>query len=516
MQAKDFQNLGSVTSDAAAVCPDKIALVMRDGEALTYAELDKRANQVANMLAAAGVANGDRIAVLGKNSASYIELMFGTAKAGAALVPINWRLAPPEISFILSDSTPKILFVDDAMLDLVASDASSQIIVIRDGYEKLLASSPAMVPNTVVDHADIAMLVYTSGTTGHPKAAMLHHGSFVRHCGLDAPGIAKEVAMFSDDVFIVAHPLFHIGSIEPVMRTMFNRGTVVLHSEFDAGAILEDIARYQATTIGLVPTALQMVLRHPDCAKTDTTSLDRIFYGASPIPQGLLLEALNRFSCGFIQAYGMTECGGACVMLGQDDHLDPSSPRLRSAGRPILGHQIRILDEEANDLPTGEIGEIAIHGSGVMTGYWNQPEATAATIDAEGWLRSGDAGSLDENGYVTIHDRVSDMIISGGENIYPIEVESAVYSHPHVCEVAVIGVPDDRWGESVKAVVVAEPGCIIDEADVISWVRQRIAGYKAPKSVDVVSELPKSAAGKIMRRAVKEKYWAHPKSIDGN
>lgn len=506
MQRSDFGTLGDVPRDGARRYPVKPAIVMHDGGSLTYRELDERTDRAANMLIALGVERGDRVAILARNSLAYVELLYGSARAGAAFTPVNWRLAPPEIAFILDDSRPAVLFVDQAMRHCVSDDAAARIVVIEDEYAALIDAAPASDPAVPVGHADIAMLVYTSGTTGHPKAAMLHHGSFIRHCELDAPGVPRHVAMHAHDVMIVAHPLFHIGSLEPVFRVMFNGGTVILHGEFDAGLILHDIATYRATTVGLVPTALQMVLRHPACPTTDTSSLDRIFYGASPIPQGLLLEALERFGCGFIQAYGMTECGGTCVMLAPEDHHDLSSPRLVSAGRPILGAEVRILGEDGQEVPRGETGEIAIRGSGVMAGYWNRPDATAETL-ADGWLRSGDAGSMDEDGYVTIRDRMKDMIISGGENIYPIEVESAVYSYPGVSEVAVVGVPDVRWGEAVKAVVVAKPGAAIDDAALIAWVRTRIATYKVPKSIDLVDELPKSAAGKILRREIKARYW---------
>lgn len=502
-----FESIAAALRDAAGACPGKTAVITRaDGE-VSYAELDARVDRMAARLAAAGVATGDRVAVVSRNSLSVIDLLYGVARAGAIFVPINWRLAPPEIAFILEDATPKLVFVEEALVDLVARQAGPQTIAIRDD------GTFADLPEPAGDHAspsvgrrDAAMLVYTSGTTGHPKAAILTHGSFVRHWGLDSADLPAHVRIAADDLMVLAHPLFHIGTIEPVFRLMFNRGAIVLHHDFDAGAILEDAERHRATLLALVPTALQMVLRHPACAAADLSSVRQIFYGASPIPAPLLLEALERFDAAFVQAYGMTEIGGTCVMLAPEDHV-VGSPRLRAAGRPVLGAEAKVIGPDGATLAAGSTGEIAVRGSGMMAGYWNRPEATAEAIDAGGWLHTGDAGMIDDGGYVYVQDRVKDMIISGGENIYPAEVESAVFSHPAVEEVVVIGVPDARWGEAVKALVVPRAGATIDEADVIAWARERIAGYKVPKSVETVDALPKSAAGKILRRVARAPYW---------
>lgn len=505
MNKPAFESIGAALRDGARACPDRTAVITAADGAISYAALDARVDAMAARLAAAGVSRGDRVAVLSRNSLPVIDLLYGVARAGAIFVPINWRLAPPEIAFILSDSTPELLFVEEGLEHLVSGGA---MIVIRD--DGTLADLPAAAPGHApppVGPGDAAMLVYTSGTTGHPKAAILNHGSFVRHWRLDTDDLPPHVRIHSDDIMILPHPLFHIGTIEPVFRVMFNRGAIVLQKDFDAGAILADVGRHRATLLGLVPTALQMVLRHPDCATADLTSVRQIFYGASPIPSPLLAEALARFPVDFVQAYGMTEIGGTCVMLPPADHV-AGSPRLRAAGRPILGAEAKVIGADGTTLPVGKTGEIAVRGSGLMAGYWNRPEATAEAIDADGWLRTGDAGAIDADGYVYVQDRVKDMIISGGENVYPAEVESAVFGHPAVEEVVVIGVPDARWGEAVKALVVPRPGVTVDVNDVIAWARARIAAYKAPRSVDVVTELPKSAAGKILRRVAREPYWA--------
>jgi O-succinylbenzoate-CoA ligase len=516
MLERDFVGLGDVLRDAARACGDKPALIFEGSTSYSYGDLDRRSNQVAHMLRAAGVGKGDRVAILAKNCVAYVDVLFGVAKLGAIFTLINWRLAPAEIGYILRDSGASALFADQALAaNVMPKDLDSLSLIILDdaesehGYRRRLAAASGEDPRVPVSRDDTAMLVYTSGTTGHPKGAMLSHGSFIRHCGLDEPGVPHWVAVAPDDVGLLVLPLFHIGSIEPLLRLLFTRATVVLHSEFNPARFLADMQRYRTTMLALVPTALQIVLNHPDSAAADFSHVTRFFYGASPIPLGLLQEALTRLPCDFIQAYGMTETGGTCVMLAPEDHLDAASPRLRAAGRPVLGAELKVVNAEGAAVGPHNVGEILVRGSGVMSGYWNRPEATAETLDSEGWLHSGDAGYFDEDGYVYIHDRIKDMICSGGENIYPAEVESAVYGHPDIAEVAVVGVPDAQWGESVKALVVAKPGHQVDAADVIDWARGRIASYKAPKSVDVISELPKNAAGKILRRALKARYWTH-------
>jgi long-chain acyl-CoA synthetase len=288
-----------------------------------------------------------------------------------------------------------------------------------------------------------------------------------------------------------------------LLRPLFTGATVVLHRTFDVGAILEDIGRHRVTMTGLVPTALQMLLEHPESRSADLSSLRKFLYGAAPIPAPLLKEAVTRLSCGFVGTYGMTEANSVCVMLSPEDHRDVFAPRLASTGKPTFGAEIRIVDAENRQCGPRETGEILVRSVGVMKGYWRRPKETAETIDADGWLRSGDAGYHDEDGYLYICDRVKDMICSGGENIYPAEVESAVFGHPDVAEVAVVGMPDDRWGESVLAVVVPCADAEADEESVLAWARERIAGYKAPRAVRFVDALPKSAAGKILRREVR-------------
>jgi len=303
-------------------------------------------------------------------------------------------------------------------------------------------------------------------------------------------------------------PVAHIGGSGWGLMGFRNGARNVVAREFDPGKVLDFIANERISKLFLVPSAIQIVLRDPRARSTDYSRMRYLGYGASPIPIDLLREAVDVFGCGFAQMYGMTETTGTIVALPPSDHDMNGNPRMRSAGKPLPEVEVRIIDEKGNALPAMEVGEIATRSVWNMAGYWNLPEATARTIDKEGWLRTGDAGYMDEDGYVFIHDRVKDMIISGGENIYPAEVESAIYGHPDVADVAVIGVPDQKWGEAVKAMVVAKPGKSPKPEDIIAFARTRIAAFKVPKSVDFIEALPRNASGKILRRELREPFWA--------
>jgi long-chain acyl-CoA synthetase len=303
-------------------------------------------------------------------------------------------------------------------------------------------------------------------------------------------------------------PVGHVGgSIWGTVGLLYGVKGVIAR-EFDPLSVLEFIERDRVSKLFMVPAALQIIVRHPRSREVDFGRLRYILYGASPIPVDLLRECIEVFGCGFCQQYGMTETAGTIVYLPPEDHDPNGNPRMRAAGLPMPGVEIKIVDEQGATLPPHSVGEVVTRSSGNMSGYWGRPEATAATLDAEGWLRTGDAGYLDEVGYLYIHDRVKDMIISGAENIYPAEVENAIYGHPSVAEVAVIGVPDEKWGEAVKAVVVLKPGASAEASDILSFARSRIAAFKIPKSIDFVDALPRNAAGKVLRRQLQEPYWA--------
>ncbi len=510
--------LGDIARYHARVRRDATALTF-EGRATTFGEFDRHTNRVANALLAAGVTPGRRIAYIGKNSDHYFEALIGAAKIGAVMTPIGWRLAPPEVAYIVADSDAALVFV------------GPEVIGHAEEVVRLLASSPGIIAMEPGDHAypvfetwrdaasdtdasipisagDVAVQLYTSGTTGKPKGAMLTHANI-----LSGRRAAAEAKMDwndwgPDDVSLVAMPVAHIGGTGWGLVGLFNGAKGVVAREFDPLRVLDFIEHDRVSKMFMVPAAMQIVVRQPRAREVDYSRLKYILYGASPIPLDLLRECMEVFGCGFCQQYGMTETCGTIVYLPPEDHDPAGTPRMRAAGVPMPGVEIKVIDEAGASVPTGTVGEVATRSVANMPGYWNLPEATAATIDAEGWLRTGDAGYLDADGYLYIHDRVKDMIISGAENIYPAEVESAIYGHPAVAEVAVVGVPDDKWGEAVKAFVVLKPGAEADAGSIIDFARSRIAHFKTPKSVDFIDALPRNASGKILRKDLREPYWA--------
>ncbi|MGH6787540.1 MAG: fatty acid--CoA ligase [Novosphingobium sp.] len=512
------ESLCDLVREHARNQPDAPAFTFGD-ETLTFADLDRGSNRAANALAALGVRKGDRIAYLGKNHPLYFEVLVAAAKLGAVMTPVNWRLAPPEVAYILNDCTAKVLFVGEGFGDLLAAvrpelehvrcvigiDASEPEI---DDYRTWRDSFPADDPSVPVLAGDDALQLYTSGTTGRPKGAVMTHGSILsaRHCGEEVELRAWQQPI-PGEVTLLAMPCFHISGTGTGIGTISGGTCSIVLPEYDPSKALDLIEKFNISKIFMVPAAIQIMLNHPRVGEVDFSRLKFITYGASPIPLELMKAAMERFGCGFVQMYGMTETSGTIVTLDPEDHVPEGSPRMRSVGKPLPGVEIKIVDAAGVKVPVGSVGEIATRSAKNMRGYWNLPEATAATIDADGWLRTGDAGYLDADGYLFIHDRVKDMIISGGENIYPAEVENAIYAHPKVADVAVIGVPDAKWGEAVKACVVVKPGEMLDEADVIAFARQHIAGYKCPKSVDFIAALPRNPSGKILRRELRAPYW---------
>ncbi|HWA63324.1 MAG TPA: fatty acid--CoA ligase [Caulobacteraceae bacterium] len=514
----DARSLGDIARIQARARGGRTAFVFED-RATTYAEFDRRTNQVANGLAALGVRPGDRVAYLGKNSDAYFELLFGAAKAGAVMAPINWRLAPPEIRYIVGDAGAKALFVGPEFIDqargLLPDFTSVLAVIAAEGgaadwpdYAAWRDTQSDADPGVAVGWEDAAIQLYTSGTTGHPKGAVLPHRALLGPRALQKAADTPWNRWSEDDVSLVAMPVFHIGGSGWGIMGLYNGAKGVIAREFDPNRVLDFIAEDRITKMFMVPAAMQIVVRHPKAREVDFSCLKYLLYGASPIPLDLLKECMEVFGCGFVQMYGMTETSGTIVALPPEDHDPAGNRRMRSAGKALPGVELAILDEAGARLAPGEVGEIATRSMANMSGYWNLPDATALTIDADGWLRTGDAGYMDEDGYVYIHDRVKDMIITGGENVYPAEVENAIFGHPAVADVAVIGVPDAKWGEAVKAVVVRKAGAEPTPAEIIAWARERIAGYKTPKSVDFIDALPRNASGKILRRELREPYWA--------
>ncbi len=510
------RTLGELARALGAHYGQKTAL-RHCGDDTSFATLDARASRIANGLAAAGIARGDRIAYLGKNHPAYYELLFGAAKAGVVMVPINWRLADPEITWLINDAVPKLIVAGDGFhARLQALPLATPPVLLsltdypiwRDGHDD-------RDPRITVEPEEVAVQLYTSGTTGRPKGAMLTHRNLLVLRTLP-PGDQPEWNRFTDDdVSLIVMPVFHIGGTGYGIQTLAAGATGLVVQEFDAGEVLRFIVEERLSKIFVVPSALQMLVRHPRAASTDYSRIRTILYGASPIPLPLLREAMAVFGCGFVQMYGMTETSGTVCALPPEDHDPAGNVRMASAGRPLASVEIRILDAAGQPLPPGKTGEIAIRSPLVMAGYWNRPDATAEALSEDGWFRSGDAGALDADGYLYVQDRLKDMIVSGGENVYPAEVEGALFEHPAIAEVAVIGVPSDKWGEEVKAVVVASAGVVIDPAEVIDWARSRIAGYKVPKSIEVVGALPRGPTGKILRRELRAPYWhGHARAIN--
>jgi long-chain acyl-CoA synthetase len=507
--------VGDIVRRNAAARREAVAIHYED-QTITYGDLDRRSNQVANALTAAGIRSQARVAVLAKNGPAFFELWFGAAKAGAVLVPVNFRLAPPEIAYVINDAGAELLFVGADFYRAIGSIAgqleSVRAIVALDGdhpewpdYAEWSARGSTADPALPIRPSDCAVQMYTSGTTGHPKGAQLSHANLLTLL----PGALRQFGSWNErDVSLVCMPLFHIGGSGWALVGLYAGARNVLAREFDPPAILRLMERFDVTKAFFVPAMILFLLQAPQCAGTDFSALDLIVYGASPAPIELLRDALKTLGCGFAQVYGLTETTGAITYLPPEDHGEDAGERLKSCGKPMAGVEIKIVDAAGSELPPDEVGEVVCRTPQIMLGYWNLPDATKAAI-RDDWLYTGDAGYLDRAGYLYIYDRVKDMIISGGENIYPAEVENALFGHPAIADVAVIGVPDDQWGESVKAVVVRKPGTEVSAEDLIGFARQRIAGYKVPKSIDFADALPRNPSGKILKRELRKPYWAH-------
>lgn len=514
-----IQTLAGMARYHARMRPERPAFIYRD-RITDWAAFDRHTDRVAHALAASGVKRGDRIAYLGKATDSYFELLFGASKAEAIMVPVQWRLAPAEIGAILADARPSIVAVTAEFGHFVPEIANrlgreASILGVEGdvpghgAYEQWRDAAPAIPLPADVDPGNIFLILYTSGTTGVPKGVMHSHRSVLDgRRAMHKAGF--EWNRWSDeDVNLVAMPIGHIGGTGAGINGAFHGAANLVHAQFEPKAVLEAFAAYNITKLFLVPAAIQMLLREPNVRQIDYSRLRTMFYGSSPITLDLLREAVDVFGCGFCQNYGLTETAGTVVYLPPADHDPAGNRRMRSAGLPMPGTRIRIVDQHGNAvLDPGRAGEIELATVQAMAGYWNKPEETAKVLPGDGWLRTGDAGYLDDDGYLYIHDRIKDMIVSGAENIYPTEVENALYGHPAVADVAVIGVPDARWGEAVKACVVLKPGVSATEAELIAFARGRIAGFKLPKSVDFMDDLPRNPSGKLLKRDLRAPYWA--------
>jgi long-chain acyl-CoA synthetase len=502
--------LATIVRSHAAATPNAPALTF-EGATLSFRELDERSSRAANAMRGEGVGDGDRVALLTKNVREYYELMFACSKIGAILVCLNFRLAAPEISAIVADAKPTVIIVGPGEQPILAADARQsqgvrRVVELGPDYEAWLAKASPTDPGFSGKPDDATLILYTSGTTGVPKGVVLtNHGmSYTPRLGSEIWNMGK------NSVNLVAMPMFHIGGIGNGLGTMSHGGHTVLMRDVDVKLIIENIEKYGVTHSFFVPAVIQMILAAPGIENAKLSTLQLLCYGASPIGDAVLLQALDVFGCGFMQVYGMTEGSGTLVVLDPRDH-DPGGPRsflLRSCGRALPWVELRVVDPDTlADVKTGDVGEIWIKSGMVMKGYWNKPDATAEAIVAGGWFRSGDAAYQDEGGYIYLFDRFKDMIISGGENVYPAEVENVLYDHPAIAEVAVIGVPHERWGETVKAIVALKPGQQVNDKELIEFARTRLAKYKCPTSVDFIDALPRTASGKVLKKELRKSYW---------
>ena len=507
-------SLGELLTVNAQQCGGRVALSSADRD-VTWAELYHRARRVAAALADAGVPAQGRVFYLGLNSLSYLDVLYGAALADVIFVPLNWRLAATELAAIFDDVAASVVFVEPVLVDLI-----DQVLPLLGEHCTVVVADSAPSPpgsaeatpaaevahgtrETAEDH--IAFQLYTSGTTGRPKGAMFANGTNVKTL-LELISVKWDLR--DDDIALAALPLFHMGGLAWVLAAMARRARVVLVN-FEPEETLKVCERQQITTTFFVPAMLPPLI---DAAQRRAHSLAirRLMYSGAPIAPHVLTAAMKQFDCDFVQIYGMTEATGAFAQLDPDDH-DPGGPReylLRSAGRAYPWTEVLIADPiSGRALSAGESGEVRTRSDQNMFGYFQRPEEMAAAMTTDGWLRTGDIGFLDENGYLFLLDRQKDVIITGGENVYPVEVENVLAAHPAIAEVAVIGAPDERWGETVVAVIVPVAGSTIPAGEIIAYTRERLAAFKCPRRVEFCVTLPRTATGKIRKDQVREPFW---------
>jgi acyl-CoA synthetase (AMP-forming)/AMP-acid ligase II len=508
--------LGAIPGYHARHRPDHVAIRCED-RAITYSALHRESNRTAGCLLAAGLSGGARVGYLGRESEHYYDIAFGCAKSGAVLVPVNWRLTPTEVRHILRDSEVELLFVErefeGTAAGLAAELPSLHTVVQLDsptgrgaGFLNWKAGGSDDEPPQCATPADAAAQLYTSGTTGLPKGVVLPHRSFFALASAMAASGLDWLDWRPDDLSLIGLPGLNIAGLSWAMQGFAAGITNVVMRAFVAQDAVRLIRSARVTMTFVAPAMLQMMLAEPAAEPAAFASLRKVAYGGSPIGVDLLTRCLRVMNAEFIQAYAATETGNAVVLLPPADH-QIDSPLLRSAGRACPGVDIRVVDRAGRPLPPGEVGEVCVRTDAVMLGYWRQPEATRAVL-SDGWLSMGDAGYLDENGYLFLSDRIRDTIIVAGQNVYPAEVENAIGHHPDVADVAVIGVPHERWGEAVHACVVLKSGSAATPRQLMLSLRGQIADYKVPTSYEFVDTLPRNANGKLLRRSLRERFTA--------
>jgi fatty-acyl-CoA synthase len=478
--------------------PDAPALAC-EADRRTFGELEERSNRLAAALAGRGIGPGDHVAMLQYNGIEFVEAFLAIQKLGACAVPVNFRLSREEVDYVLADSGARLAIADP---ELAARAGEVETLVVGPDYEAAIAAAPPQLPAHEVKAEDLAFLMYTSGTTGRPKGAMLSHQNLV----VNTTNWLYEVGARPDDVWLSGLPLFHIGGLNGLLPFLHLGALAVIEPSggFDPGLSIARLAEHDVSMCFFVPTQWQEICSHPAVGSVDAGRLRKAMWGASQAPLPTLeLLAATFPSVEIVNAFGQTEMSSnTCFLRGED-----AIRKMGSVGRPALGVEVRIVDEEGADVARGEVGEIVYRGPTVMQGYHGKPEATAEAF-AGGWFHSGDLVREDEEGFIYVVDRLKDMLISGGENVYPAEVERALVDHPGVAEVAVVGVPHPRWVETPLAVVVVAPGAEVGEAELIDHCRERLAGYKKPAAVVFVEELPRNAAGKVLKRRLRDTYAA--------
>ena len=496
--------IGKVLSQRALITPNREAMISR-GRRFTFSQLNERSNQMANALLGLGVNPGDRVGILMANNNEFVETYFAAAKIGAVLVPLNIRLAPPELDFILEDcSVSTFIFghgFDGKVKDMeylrnVQHRISTGPCSLLDtlDYEQLLALAPSVEPSAPASEDDLQVIMYTSGTTGQPKGAMLTHGNMY----VGAVDILIGLHYEYPDRCLLLAPFFHSGAITPLVGHIIRGISTVTMESFDPKGALMLIEKYRIQLMLGVTTIMQMILQEPNLERYDLRSWEMAFLPGSPLPYSLIKEAHDRLGILCQNLWGLTEmCGPGAVMNIEDILRKPES-----AGKAYFNVDIRIVDQEGQDVPLGQMGEIVVRGPNMMLGYWNQAEATQDTIK-DGWLHTGDMGRFDEEGYLYVVDRIKDMILSGGENIYPAEIERIIREVPGVNDVAVVGIPHNKWGEVGKAFIEKRPGVALSAEEIIHYCRSKLAGYKAPKIVEFITALPRTPSGKVLKKTLR-------------
>jgi fatty-acyl-CoA synthase len=529
--------LTETLAKAVKLFPCKRAVVC-GGRDWTYQEFCDRVQQLSRCLKRIGIKKEDKVAILHPNCHTFLEAYYAIPQIGAISVPINTRLSPGEIAYILQDSESKLLIADSMfkhLLDPIRNEVRGIKKILWTGedvkksrqdppgkasrrrnrfvdlnYEDALRQEDSRaLPVSSIDGEDIAQIYYTSGTTGRPKGVMLSHKNVTTH----ALGAIAEIHLTDRDVWVHVAPLFHLADAWATWAVTWVGGTHVLVREFDAKAVLEIIQREKVTLTNLIPTMLNLMVNHPDAGKFDYNSLRVLLSGGAPIAPEVVRKIVDTFQCDYIQTYGMTETSPYLTLSILKEHLRKLSGedqlRFKSkTGREFIGVALKVVNEQGNEIKKDEkeVGEIIVKGDIVTKGYWKLPEETKKSIQ-KGWLHTGDMAVIDEEGYVTIVDRKKDMILTGGENVYSTEVENVLYTYPAILECAVIGVPDQKWGEAVKAIIVLKPGQNATEREIIQFCKEKIAHYKAPKSIDFMGALPRTGSGKIHKKHLRDKYW---------